>query len=170
MTDINNQLEGSEENFDLRGEIEKYTRHWKWFLLGAIAALAIAFSYLRYATPEYSVSSVILLKDEQKGAASAELAAFEDLGILGGNAQNIENEIEIIKSRKIIGDVIKELNLNVSYFAQGNIKESELYQNAPLTIDFLNKDQSYYQLDAVFFGILGELRYQGLYQSQLNAC
>ncbi len=150
MNDLNSPVEGWDETINLRAELEKYLRYWKWFVFGALASLTIAFSYLRYATPQYSASALILLKDEQKGAGSAELAAFEDLGILGGSGQNIDNEIEIIKSRKIIGDVIKELNLNISYFTEGNIKEIEVYKNTPISVAFLNKNETHYQLDTLF--------------------
>lgn len=142
-----NNLE-SDDTINIREEIEKYVMHWKWFALGVILALVLAFLYLRYSTPQYNVSAVILIKDDKKSGASAELAAFEDLGILGGTGQNIDNEIEIIKSRRIIGDVIKSLELNILYFTKGRIKETEVYLNAPIKIRFSNKN--HYRLDSVF--------------------
>jgi len=143
-----NNLE-SEDSLNIRAEIEKYLMHWKWFVLGGILAFIAAFLYLRYATPQYNVSAIILIKDDKKSGASAELAVFEDLG-LGSSGQNIDNEIEIIKSRKIIGDVIKNLELNISYFTQGRIKETEVYLNTPMRISFFNKEENLYSLDSVF--------------------
>ena len=71
------------------------------------------------------------------------MAAFEDLGIIGGgSANNPENEIEIIQSRKIIGRVIDSLNLSTSYFREGRIRKVELYgKNIPIIIDFLEKSE-----------------------------
>jgi len=143
-----NNLE-SEDSLNIRAEIEKYLMHWKWFVLGGILAFIAAFLYLRYATPQYNVSAIILIKYDKKSGASAELAVFEDLG-LGSSGQNIDNEIEIIKSRKIIGDVIKNLELNISYFTQGRIKETEVYLNTPMRISFFNKEENLYSLDSVF--------------------
>jgi len=140
----------SDETINIRAEIEKYLIHWKWFVLGGILVLTLAFLYLRYATPQYNVSAVILIKDDKKSGVSAELAAFEDLGVLGGSSQNIDNEIEIIKSRKIFGDVIKNLELNISYFTQGRIKESEVYINTPIKVGFLKKEENFYRLDSAF--------------------
>ena len=144
-----NNLE-SDDTINFRAEIEKYLMHWKWFVLGGVLAMTAAFLYLRYSTQQYSVSAVILIKDDKKSGGSAELAAFEDLGILGGSGQNIDNEIEIIKSRKIIGDVIKNLDLNVFYYTKGRIKETEVYLNSPIKIDFLIKNESHYRLDSTF--------------------
>ena len=139
----------ADDTLNIRVEIEKYLIHWKWFVLGIILALTVAFLYLRYKTPQYNVSAVILIKDDKKSGASAELAAFEDLGILGGSGQNIDNEIEIIKSRNIIGDVIRNLELNISYFMRGRIKESEVYLKSPIKVIVSNKKESFYNLDSI---------------------
>ena len=120
-----NQFQDENDTINIRTEIEKYLRHWKWFFLGIIISLGVAFLYLRYSTPQYSASASIMIKDNQKSGISAELAAFEDLGIIGGgSANNPENEIEILKSRKIIGNVVDSLHLGVSYFISGLVIES----------------------------------------------
>jgi len=122
-----NQFQDENDTINIRTEIEKYLRHWKWFFLGIIISLGVAFLYLRYSTPQYSASASIMIKDNQKSGISAELAAFEDLGIIGGgSANNPENEIEILKSRKIIGNVVDSLHLGVSYFISGRVIESEV--------------------------------------------
>ena len=58
-----------------------------------------------------------MIEDNKQAGVSTELAAFEDLGIIGGgSANNPENEVEIIKSRKIIGRVLDSLNLGCCLF------------------------------------------------------
>ena len=103
------------DTINIRAELEKYLIHWKWFALGILISIIGAFLYLRYSTPKYSVSATILIKNDKKGGLSDELAAFGDLGIIGGSSNSIDNEIEIIKSRKLIHDVITRLNLNIKY-------------------------------------------------------
>ena len=39
-----------------------------------------------------------IIKNDKKGGLSDELAAFGDLGIVGGSSKNIDNEIEILTS------------------------------------------------------------------------
>ena len=148
--EYNSHISESDDTLNIKVEFEKYIIHWKWFLLGVFLAITLAFLYLRYTTPQYSAKAVILIKENQKGGISAEMKAFEDLGILGGSTNNIDNEIEIIKSRKIIGDVIKKLNYTVSYFSSGRVIESELYnKKTPILIDFIKKDSVFYELDTV---------------------
>ena len=125
---------------NIREELEKYLIHWKWFVIGMIVSLSVAFLYLRYSTPQYSASTSIMIKDNNKSGISSELAAFEDLGIIGGgSANNTDNEIYILKSRKIIGNVVDSLDLTIAYFVEGRIKKSEVYKQSPLFLEFIKK-------------------------------
>ena len=158
-----NQFQDENDTINIRTEIEKYLMHWKWFLLGIIISLGLAFLYLRYSTPEYSASASIMIKDNQKSGISAELAAFEDLGIIGGgSANNTDNEIEILKSRKIIGNVVDSLHLGVSYFVSGRVIESEVYKLfSPIKVNFIKKDSALIAKDTLFnVNILDQLNFE----------
>ena len=107
--------------------------------LSVILFLGLAFLYLRYSTPSYLASASILIKDNKKSGLSAELEAFKDLGIVGGSSiNNTDNEIEIIKSRKVIGSVVDSLNLDIKYYYdKGRLKSKEVHSlNSPVTIEF----------------------------------
>ena len=133
-------IQHNEPTINIREEIDKYLIHWRWFVVAVLMALFLAFVYLRYSTPQYSVTSSIMIKDNQKSGISDELKAVADLGIVGtGSANNTDNEIEIIKSRKIVGRVVDSLVLNVIYFTEGHIKTSEVYGNNPIMLQFLEK-------------------------------
>ena len=120
------RLNTEEDTINLRDELEKYLVHWKWFVLSGFIAVVLAFIYVRYATPQYAISSTLLIKDEDS-SLSSELGAFQDLGMLGGGDSNVDNEIQILKSRTLAETVVKDLKLNISYFTQGSLKESEVY-------------------------------------------
>lgn len=147
-----NQFQDENDTINIRTEIEKYLRHWKWFILGGGISLGLAFLYLSYSTPQYSATASILIKDNQKSGISAELAAFEDLGIIGGgSANNTDNEIEILKSRKIIGNVVDSLGLGISYFLYGRLIESEVYKlSSPIKVNFIKKDSTLIEKDTLF--------------------
>jgi len=139
------------DTINLREEVEKYLRYWRWFLLGGLLAVTIAFVYLRYSTPSYSVSSTIMIKDNQKSGISDELKAVADLGIVGtGSTNNTDNEIYIIKSRKIIGNVIDSLALTTKYYTEGRVKQTEVYLDAPIRLEFLNKNLDFELKDTTF--------------------
>ncbi len=91
------------------------------------------FVYLRYATEEYRSTAKILIKDENRGQSVADFQIFQDLGI-GGGSGNIDNELEILRSRTLMTRVSDSLNLNVRYISEGRIKNSELYKSSPVEL------------------------------------
>ena len=117
--------EEQNEDFNLRDTLEKYLIHWQWFVLGSLLCLGIAYIYLRYSTPQYQARTTILVKDEKKGGMLSELSAFSDMGLGKGMTSNLDNEIEILKSRTLVESTVKKLKLNVSLFGNGNVKSSE---------------------------------------------
>jgi uncharacterized protein involved in exopolysaccharide biosynthesis len=93
MQDNNWNLEqDTEENFNIKHQLERYLRHYKWFALSVGVFLIGAFLYLRYATPQYNVVASVLIKDDKKGGLASELGSFADLASLGGVKSNVDNE------------------------------------------------------------------------------
>ncbi|MFC2110131.1 GumC family protein [Bacteroidota bacterium] len=140
-----------EESLNLRGEIEKYLIHWKWFVLSGFLALVLSFLYLRYTTPQYEVSSTVLIKEDES-SFSSELSAFEDLGLLGGKSSNIDNEIQILKSRSLALEFSQKMDFNIAYFEKGRVKESEIYGNANLIqLKVKKKGFDFHEIDTTFY-------------------
>jgi len=52
----------------------------------------------------------------------------------GGDADSIDNVVEILQSRHIISTAMKDLDLNVRYFTKQNYKTIELYKNSPFVV------------------------------------
>jgi len=130
-----------EEEINLREEFGKYFRYWPWFVGSVFLCVLIAFLYLRYSTPVYQSTATIIIKDEKKGGSIPGLEAFEGLGLLGGMGGNsLENEMGILRSKRLITDVAKQLQLNVRYFIEYNMQTTEVYSNKPIEIQILNQD------------------------------
>ena len=125
-----NQIE--EQELTLREQLETYLRYWPWFVATVFVMLIGAYIYLRYTVPSYKVTATILIKDEKSNELS-ELAAFEDLG-LGFSASEVENELEILRSKTLTERVVDNLNLTVRYFKEGNIRDAEVYVNRPFDL------------------------------------
>tara|TARA_R110000850_G_scaffold277086_1_gene422383 strand:- start:117076 stop:119463 length:2388 start_codon:yes stop_codon:yes gene_type:complete len=126
----------------LREQIAIYLRHWPWFIITVLISLSVAFIYLRYTTPFFQSKASIIIKDSKGRGAASELAAFEDIGLISGmNTNSIENEIEILRSRRLLRNVVNELDLNIRYFIEGNIKTTELFLNKPFTVNILDENK-----------------------------
>src|SRR5690606_16710276 len=122
----------------LQETIQRYTRNWKLFLVSVVIFISIAYFYIRYSTPQYGASATIMLVQDQ--ASAPEMAIFKDLEGFNDNSSEIEDEIQIMKSRTLMTKVVKELGLNLRYFTEGNIKEVELYKDSPIKDNFLESD------------------------------
>lgn len=138
-----------DNSFHLREQIFKYLTHWKWFLLSLLAFLVLAKLYLRYSFPEYKALTTILIKDKESGGIASELSAFEDLGLFSGGKNDIDDEIEILKSRNLIEKTVKEGNFNISYISEGRIKSSDAYRLSPIEVDFRQKNKDFFEKDTV---------------------
>ncbi|MDE3743504.1 GumC family protein [Maribacter polysaccharolyticus] len=136
---------------DYRELLKPYIKSWKWFVVSGIVALVFGFLYIRYSVPKYAVEAKIQILDEAKG--SSQINVFEDLGILGAGGIQIEDEIEILKSRSSLIALVKQLGLNTNIIALGNIKNSALYSNPspPFKINFLAPDSLIHTSRASFF-------------------
>lgn len=108
------------------------TNYWLLFALSMVVALAVAFAYVRYTEQIYKVSTSIMLKDEASKIEGME-NLFKDLGI-GSGKKNLENEIEVLKSHRIVRMAIDRLDFGVFYYAEGNIRTTEIYKENPFSI------------------------------------
>jgi uncharacterized protein involved in exopolysaccharide biosynthesis len=127
------QEENSETGFNIKVILGKLLHNWFWFVVGLMISFIISFMYLRYQIPIYQAKATVLIKDEKKGGALSELSAFSDLNIMTGSS-SLDNEIEIFKSRNLMSRVVRDLNLQTSYFVQGKVIEKEVYTNLPFKV------------------------------------
>ena len=145
----NDFLDDEIEEVNLREQLEKYLVHWRWFLVSVLIGLVLAFLYLRYTTPTYEATTTILVKDEKKGGMLSELSAFADLGMGGAMKSNVDNEIEILKSRTLVESAIKGLDLQVGLYVKGNVIDRDFYEDSPIKLYFPNKNWLFYKADFI---------------------
>ncbi len=125
--------------FNLKKAISLYTKQWKWFVLSIFLLLALVFLHLRYTIPQYRASSEIMLINDNEDTPTDKI--FEELSLSKDKDNDlIEDEILVFKSRNVIKSVVKELGLNVQYFTQGLVLETEIYRNPPVNISFVASD------------------------------
>jgi len=139
------------EEINIKEILQKYLRYWYLFVIGVIVAGAVAFVYLRYTTPQYRISSTLLIKDDKKGPSLAENAVLDDLNLFQ-TGKNIDNEIEILKSKSLMNRVLQELALNTTYFVDGRVKSTEIYgASMPLKVIVSKLDSSAFNKSIVVY-------------------
>ncbi len=147
----------SDEQFDesisIREVIEKYTAHFKWFVLSVLIFGVLAFLKLRYEAPKYKIDASILIKEQERGNSITNLQGFEDLGLFGMGDNNLQNEMQILTSRKLMTQVVQELKLNIRYFIEEKPYDRETYPNFPVLVH-INSDSSTVDRISTSFEIL----------------
>ena len=113
-----------------------YLRYWKSFLISIAICLVLAFAYLLYASPQYKITSRVVINDDKKGQTTDMSLAFSDLGITGPQS-TFDNEIEVLRSQSLLQSVVDSLRINISYL-KGKIKKEEIYKNTPVYASISN--------------------------------
>lgn len=131
----------------------------QWFLLSLLVCLLSGWLYLRYTMPTYQLSARILIKDDNSRQSNASQAHSdgENFGFLS-NSTGIENEIEVLRSRLLLREVVKDLKLYVEYRSEGQIIEPLVYTTQPISVD----------LDPLHLDSLDKMLIQGTRKIQLR--
>ncbi|MGF2880419.1 polysaccharide biosynthesis tyrosine autokinase [Acinetobacter johnsonii] len=103
------QTTNTEDTIDLKELFFSLIAQWKLIALCIILSLICALLYLRATPDTYSVNALVQV-EENKGASAALLG---DLSSMIEQKQPAQAEIEILKSRLVLGNVIQHLNLDL---------------------------------------------------------
>jgi uncharacterized protein involved in exopolysaccharide biosynthesis len=112
------------------------------FILSIGFSMLIAWTVTRYSESRFSVSGSILLKEKARGSTAGLENFIEGMELLSVN-RNIENEIAILRSKKMVLETIKKLDFGISVKQKGSILDQDLFRNTPFIIEI---DSNHVQL------------------------
>ncbi|WP_286994874.1 polysaccharide biosynthesis tyrosine autokinase [Acinetobacter sp.] len=111
-----NQTTNNEDTIDLRELFFSLIVQWKLILLCVLLSIVLALLYLRVTSDTYSVDALVQVESPKGGASAAllgqELSNVMDTSGLG--QQLAQAEIEILRSRLVVGTTIEKLNLDIT--------------------------------------------------------
>ncbi len=128
-----NRINQKSEVDEIRKFISNVLSNWYWIVLSLIVALTIAFLVNRYTTPVYSVYTTILSQKYYKSRSSRTMDVIQGSEYFA-TQKDINWEVSILKSYRIVTETIKRLNWDVFYYQPGNIRTTELYPTSPLKV------------------------------------
>ena len=125
--------------------IEPFLRKWQWFVLSVVMVLFLTFIFLKIKSPIYKISSTILIKEaKSSGGGKDDLAMglLGELSVFGGMGSNsVENELEILKSKKLMRDVVLKNNLQTSVYVLKSLGKKEVYKDkSPIVVRIINEN------------------------------
>ncbi|WP_019457911.1 polysaccharide biosynthesis tyrosine autokinase [Acinetobacter sp. GG2] len=130
-----NQNTNTEDTIDLKELFFSLIAQWKLIALCIILSLVCALLYLRATPDTYSVDALVQVEDS-KGASAALLG---DLSNMIEQKSPAQAEIEILKSRLVLGSVTKNLNLDVQVSSTENTFTHRLLSNTEYKTEYNEK-------------------------------
>lgn len=111
--------------------------HWKLFLLSMIVFVALGYAYLKIATPQYLISSALVVEAQPTQAAPS--SAFAGgLSTINSN-ENLKNEGDVLRTRNLIEETVKSLHLNINLFSGSGLLSKQIYDESPFDATIANQ-------------------------------
>jgi len=137
-TDMEVQENSLEKNQQLQYLLFRIFPFWPLIFLALALGTLTGYLLLRYATPIYQVKARVIVNDDtqQKSANLQEILKLDTRNL----SSEAEKEMEILKSTDLLKKVVSQLQLNVRYSQQGNIKSGQAYTNVPFKLELQYPD------------------------------
>ncbi|WP_180163208.1 polysaccharide biosynthesis tyrosine autokinase [Acinetobacter sp. YH12069] len=129
------QNTNTEDTIDLKELFFSLIAQWKLIALCVILSLVCALLYLRTTPDTYAVNALVQV-EENKGASAALLG---DLSNMIDQKQPAQAEIEILKSRLVLGTVIQNLHLDLKISGTENSFTDRLFSPHEYATEYKNK-------------------------------
>jgi tyrosine-protein kinase Etk/Wzc len=110
-------------------------KNWLVLPLLLFVAILISFIYLRYTKPVYSSGAIIQRSASDEGKRILDIENFEKEG-------SLSEDVELLKSTFLLEKALKNLNLNISYYSEGEILTEEKYLFSSYHVNLLELTDS----------------------------
>lgn len=130
--EILSQEEEHDKSVDFREILFNYLVHWKWFVASVLVAMGIAFFILARKNDVYTVTTSVLMKNDKSGA-TPDMLMMESLG-MASVKNNLENEVEIMRSKNVMLQVVMDLKLYTNYIMEKGMRKIDLYKDTPIEL------------------------------------
>lgn len=121
------------DEFNLRTILDVLLTKWYWFALSVFLCVGGAYVYIKTVPVVYKRRAIVQLKNKVKTEE-----AFNEKQMFANSEMNmsIDGEALVFKSRLLMGDVIRQLGLEIGYAVDDGLKMREMYTDMPIRIDF----------------------------------
>jgi uncharacterized protein involved in exopolysaccharide biosynthesis len=109
-----------DDDINIKRYLSLFISNWYWFAISIFITFTIAYGINRYSEKVFTVSSTMLIKDDQKSGGSSFAENLMPGSGLFNSKQNLNNEIGILKSFSLNKRVIDSLpEFRIVYFGIG---------------------------------------------------
>ena len=120
-----------EQEIDIRAWVIRILKNWYWFVLSCfVFGMIGVYSYFS-TTKKYSVDASIMLRSEDEALPKFEIVT----SLMGmGGTKSTEDEVELLTSRDILCQVVRDLDLQTEYRKYDALKWVGQYPMHDLTV------------------------------------
>ncbi|WP_216690531.1 polysaccharide biosynthesis tyrosine autokinase [Hymenobacter siberiensis] len=138
-----NEADDESSSLDLATLVLVARRSLLWMLLLIILGVTASWLYLRYTKPVYKSTSLLKIDERNEGSALG-LAGQMGPTVVDKGRGKLAGEVELIKSNIIYRRLKDSLDLDVNYYVQGTVLESEMYGTSPFRVVYKITDNALY--------------------------
>ena len=132
-------------SFDLRHYLTKLLDNYVWIIISLLILLFTAFLYLRYTIPKYQLTGYIIVGGQALETGANDVLA--NVGLISGSentASIVSNEIFILRSHQLNGEVVDSLQLDVAVSKLGHVRNTPvLTDSMPVKIKVGRADPNF---------------------------
>ncbi len=134
---LNNDFTGEEEAINLKAIFLTALIYWKWILASVIVFVVLGYLYSKSQPMVYESTSAILVIDNDKSKSNVtQISLIKDFG-----DNNIDDEVELLKSHPIALEVADSLKLYVNYYTTNFLgRREDLYTSSPFELTLSRYD------------------------------
>ena len=141
---------------DFRSFYKVISKNWYIVLIFVIGAFVLSYLYTYKLPDVYAAKSQVLLKNEDTYDYQNQI--YKGIGYYQSYQDNA-NQIRVLTSNDLIGDVLSKLKFDVSYYIVGRLKTTEVYEGVPFEISVKMLNQNLYEKE-IKFKIIDEFKYE----------
>lgn len=121
---------------DVMGRI---VRKWYWCVVSLCVCLPLAYLYAARQPQVYGKATTILIKDDYPKESVAATVLASSNGIVKTATTNLDNEIFLLSSQSLLKTVVRNLELDVTYWKKNGFRKVEIYRDSPITVQFMKE-------------------------------
>ncbi len=142
MKRISKEINSNEDPINIKLVLRTILKNWYLFPIFIILICGATYIFLKTITPEYLISSTIIIKEGERNNNVTENAIISDLENMKSSI-TVENELEKLKSKSLLLDAILENKGFINYYNKSGFfkKRIDPYDSPiDVKVDSLNKN------------------------------
>lgn len=124
---------------DLKYIVGKVLGNWYWFAISVAVCMVLGVLFMLTTTPKYNVSAKIMItgvNGRLPSGMASESSVLSELDLFS-NQSNVNNELQVLHSRTLIKQTVRDLQLNVTYWMKDGLIYRETYKRSPFLIKII---------------------------------